>query len=210
MKSKKSLIFIILGFVLLFAVAFGLYSLLGENVENNILKDNTYAKDTETKGENDEEVDNESKQKSEDNQSQSQTVEAPDFTVYDAEGNEVRLSDFKGKPIILNFWASWCGPCKSEMPDFDEAYGKYKEDINFLMINLTDGSRETVESASEYINSEGYSFDVYFDTETEAAIKYSVFSIPTTYFIDADGMLVTYSQGAINAEALQQGIDMIL
>ena len=71
-------------------------------------------------------------------------VAAPDFTVYDGTGTEVRLSDYVGKPIVLNFWASWCGPCQSEMPEFDAAYEELGEDIHFLMVNMTDGSRETV------------------------------------------------------------------
>ncbi|MBQ4347432.1 MAG: TlpA family protein disulfide reductase, partial [Firmicutes bacterium] len=87
---------------------------------------------------------------------------APDFTVYDSEGNAVMLSDFIGKPIVLNFWASWCGPCKMEMPEFNEAYAELGEDIQFLMVNVTTG-RETQESASAFIEENGYSFPVFYD-----------------------------------------------
>ena len=80
---------------------------------------------------------------------------APDFTMLDWEGNEVHLSDFVGKPIILNFWASWCGPCKMEMPDLEEAYLEYGDEIEFLIVDLTDGTSETVKSASSYIESQG-------------------------------------------------------
>ena len=137
-------------------------------------------------------------------------VSAPDFTVVDADGNEVSLSDFFGKPIVLNFWASWCGPCKSEMPDFDAAYQTYGEGIHFLMVNLTDGSRETVQTASDFIAQQGYTFPVYFDTNYSAAMAYGTSAIPVTFFIDADGFPVAYGQGALNAEVLQKGIDMIL
>jgi len=133
---------------------------------------------------------------------------APDFTVLDWEGNERKLSEFEGKPVILNFWASWCGPCKSEMPDFDAAYEKYGENIHFLMVNVT-GGRETVESAKAFIEEAGYSFPVYFDTVGEAAYLYGASSIPLTYFIDANGDLVTYGMGALSAEMLQKGIGMI-
>jgi len=139
----------------------------------------------------------------------SNNMTAPDFTVYDSEGNQVHLSDFFGKPIILNFWASWCGPCKMEMPDFNTAYATYKEEISFLMINMTDGSRETIETASSFITEQGYSFPVFYDTDYSAAITYSATSLPTTYFIDANGNLIAHAKGAIDADTLQKGIDMI-
>ena len=134
---------------------------------------------------------------------------APDFTVLDWEGNQRTLSEFEGKPVVLNFWASWCGPCKSEMPDFDEAFQTYGDKIHFLMVNCTDGGRETVESAKAFIEEEGYTFPVYFDTTYEAASLYGASSIPLTYFIDANGDLVTYGRGALSADLLQKGIDMI-
>ena len=134
---------------------------------------------------------------------------APDFTVYDLEGNPHKLSDFFGKPIVLNFWASWCGPCKMEMPDFQEKYLELGEEVQFLVINLTDGQRETVEIASAFIAEQGYTFPVFYDTTMEAANTYGVYSIPTSYFISAKGEPIAQAQGAIDAETLQRGIDMI-
>ena len=135
---------------------------------------------------------------------------APDFTVYDKDGNEVHLSDFAGKPIVLNFWASWCSPCKSEMPDFHQAYLDYGEEVQFLMVNMTDGDRETVESASAFIEEQGYEFPVYYDTGYDAALTYGAYALPTTYFIDAEGYAVAWAQSALSAENLQKGLDMIL
>ena len=134
---------------------------------------------------------------------------APDFTVYDLEGNAFKLSDFRGKPVVLNFWASWCGPCKSEMPDFDAAYKQYGQDIHFVMVNLTDGYQETLESASGFLASSGYSFPVYYDTHIDAAQVYGVSSVPVTYFLDSNGYLIAYGQGALSAENLEKGIGMI-
>ena len=135
---------------------------------------------------------------------------APDFTVTDRDGNTVKLSDFFGKPIVLNFWASWCGPCKYEMPDFEEAYKELGEDVVFLMVNLTDGYSETVGSAKAFLEEAGYTFPVYFDTLSEGAMTYQVYSIPCTYFLDRNGALVTRNVGMITGEALRQGIEMIV
>ena len=134
---------------------------------------------------------------------------APDFSVVDAEGRPVNLTDFFGKPIVLNFWASWCGPCKMEMPDFQKAWEQYGSDVHFLMVNLTDGARETVETADRYIDEQGFTFPVYFDTRSSAAITYGVMSIPTTYFINADGVPVAQAAGALNAATLEKGLGMI-
>lgn len=132
----------------------------------------------------------------------------PDVTILDWDGNEVKISDFRGKPVILNFWASWCGPCKSEMPEFEEAYRKYGDEIYFVMVNCT-GGRETLESAKAFIEESGYTFPVYFDTTYEAASAYGASSIPLTYFIDAEGYAIAYGQGALDAETLQRGVDML-
>lgn len=133
----------------------------------------------------------------------------PDFTVYDADGNAVHLTDFRGKPVVLNFWASWCGPCKSEMPAFNDTAEDLNGEVVFLMVNLTDGYQETVDTASAFIEEQGYTFPVYYDTDMNAAQVYGVSSVPVTYFIDAEGYGVGRAMGAIDETYLQTGIDMI-
>ena len=136
-------------------------------------------------------------------------IMAPDFTVYDFDGNEVKLSDYLGKPVVLNFWASWCGPCKMEMPDFETKCKELEGDVVFMMVNATDGGRETVDTAKQFVADSGYTFPVYYDTEYSAIYAYGVNAFPTTFFIDAEGNLVAYGQGAMSGETLQTGIDMI-
>ncbi len=135
---------------------------------------------------------------------------APDFTVYDGEGNAVHLSDFKGKPVVLNFWASWCGPCKMEMPDFEAKSKELEGEVVFMMVNATDGGRETVDTAKAFLVHSGYTFPVYYDTEYSAIYAYGVNAFPTTFFIDAEGNLIAYGQGAMSGDTLQSGIDMII
>ncbi|MDF2987971.1 MAG: Peroxiredoxin [Eubacterium sp.] len=136
-------------------------------------------------------------------------TKAADFTVLNNKGEPVKLSDFFGKPIVVNFWASWCPPCRSEMPHFDKAYSDYKDKVNFLMVDLVDGQRETVEIGQDYIAGEGFAFPVYFDTDQEAAFAYMIQSIPTTLFIDSQGNIVKKYTGAMDEETLKGYLEKI-
>lgn len=134
---------------------------------------------------------------------------APDFTVYTAEGVPVSLSDMKGKPVVLNFWASWCGPCKSEMPAFEAAWQEYGEQVQFLMVNLTGGS-ETIETAAAFLVDAGYTFPVFYDTKGQGSAAYQVYSIPATFFIDKKGNIVASQVGAMNEATLQEYLEKII
>ena len=138
---------------------------------------------------------------------QSDVFPAMDFTVYDIDRNPVKLSDFFGKPILINFWATWCPPCKSELPDFDRVYADYGEDVVFMMVNMTDGSRDTVESASAFTADNGYSFPVYYDCDLNAAYTYGASSIPMTVLIGADGNIVGGQVGVLTEEQLRIILD---
>ena len=145
---------------------------------------------------------------SEESTTESNKNPAPDFTVTDADGNNVKLSDFKGKPVVLNFWATWCYYCKVEMPDFNEAYKEYP-DVQFLMVNATGTRGETVESAKVFIEQEKYEFPIFFDTQHDALRTYGVSSYPQTIFIDKDGNIVSRRVGMLTKDVLEQNIEMI-
>lgn len=143
---------------------------------------------------------------------EAEEVIAPDFTVLDADGNSVTLADrlADGKPIVLNFWATWCGPCKSELPAFDKAAIEYAEEITFMLINLTDGYQETVDGVKEFMEEYGYTFPVYFDTEYSAVIPYGASSIPLTYFVTSNGIVVGGYMGAMPEETLYDYLEQLM
>ena len=188
MKNKGLLILIVI-FALVMAGAYVLYNTLGDSVDSDPPSDPGVNSGTQT--------------------TKPAALKAPDFTVYDQDGKAHKLSDYFGKPIVLNFWASWCGPCRSEMPAFEKAYQQLGSDITFLMVNAT-YDRETLSSANAYIQNSGYTFPILFDTKLDAAITYQVYSLPTTYFIDAEGYLVNHAIGALSESRLQKNLALLV
>ena len=136
-------------------------------------------------------------------------IPAPDFAVQDGEGETVRLSDFLGKPVVMNFWASWCGPCQYEMPAFEAKAKELDGEVVFMMVNAIGARGETVDTAKAFIEQSGYTFPVYYDVDHEATYAYGIYSYPTTFFIHADGTVAGYASGAMSEEFLQQCIDII-
>ncbi|MCR2036012.1 TlpA family protein disulfide reductase [Adlercreutzia mucosicola] len=135
---------------------------------------------------------------------------APEFTMADTEGQTLTLADFRGKPVLLNFWASWCGPCASEMPAIQSAYEQYGDQIQFVAVNMTGMGGETETSALSLIQQNNYTFPVYFDVDSSAAVAFGVTSIPQTYLIDAEGNIIGGLRGAMSDNVLAEGIQMLL
>ena len=202
MKNSKTFLIILVVFIGIMVAAAVLYNGLGDHYTPNSLVTQATSEPETTASVTESDAAT--------NTTDAATPMAPDFTVLNPAGDPVNLYDFLGKPIIVNFWASWCGPCRSEMPDIQKAYEQYGNEIHFLIINLTDGSRETVETATDYITQEGYTFTIYFDTTLNAASVYGAYSIPMTFFIGAEGQPIARYSGAMPADILQQGIDMLL
>ena len=133
---------------------------------------------------------------------------APDFEFLGEQGHRLRLSDYKGTPIVLNFWASWCPPCRMHLPHFQEAFDRYGNDVKFIMLNFY--VDETMETARSYIDSAGYTFDVYFDEAHEGAVAYGVTGIPETFFINADSIVTDSFLGPIDYDTVMQSIYTML
>ncbi|MBI4377647.1 MAG: TlpA family protein disulfide reductase [Nitrospinae bacterium] len=120
---------------------------------------------------------------------------APDFTLMTLDNKKVALKDLRGKYVFLNFWATWCGPCKDEMPSMEKLYQRFKTRKNFemLAISIDKGSAETV---NKYISGNRFTFTILLDTNNRVASEYSVTGIPTTYLIDPQGFIINKAIGA--------------
>ena len=117
----------------------------------------------------------------------------PNFTVYDRDGNEIDLESYLGKPVVINFWATWCPYCVAELSDFDSIAGEYSDRVNFMFIDVTDGRRETVEKALAYLEEGGYENIVsVFDTRGNASGLFRIRSLPTTIYLNSDGTFYDY------------------
>ena len=205
MNTKIKTVLEIILLVVFIGAAYFAYTTLSNNYrpDNNLMPSKNSTNQTENDKTGQKESDTTEKQEEE-------KIAAPNFTVYDMEGNEVKLSDYTGKkPIILNFWASWCPYCVEEMPYFEESYKTYGDEIEFFMIDCVDGSRETKEKGQKFIKENKYTFPVYFDTENSAIPAYEASSLPTSVFIDKDGNVIAYQTGRLTKEMLQKGIDLI-
>ena len=115
----------------------------------------------------------------------------PDFELETLSGETVKLSDLKGKKVMLNFWASWCGPCKAEMPHMENYYKKNKdsENVEIIAVNLTKQERKGLESVEQFVDAHGLTFPIPLDKDGKVMDAYKVLSIPTTFMLNTDGTI---------------------
>lgn len=135
----------------------------------------------------------------------------PSTTYLDEEDNVHRLLDNAGQPMIINIWASWCPPCRDEMPLFEQAYQEHGDELTFLMVNaLESRPSETKEVALDYVESIDLSMPIYFDNQFANQIEFSASTLPLTAVLDENGEVVEIVRGQVSPAKLKQMINKVL
>lgn len=132
--------------------------------------------------------------------------QAPDFTLTTLEGTVLKLSDYRGKKVILNFWATWCPPCKAEMPHMQSFYEQNHEEVEVIAINLTnmDKGEEAIKS---FVNDYELTFAIPLDEAGDIGMQYQAFTIPTSYAIDKDGIIQKKIIGPMDEAMMKSIVD---
>jgi peroxiredoxin len=129
---------------------------------------------------------------------------APDFTLASTSGEMVSLSDYRGKRVMVNFWGTWCPPCRAEMPDMEKFY--QENDVEILAVNLTP-TESNVSDVTEFIDEFGLSFQVLLDEELAVSSKYGIQPVPTSFMVDSKGIIQYVALGAVNYEQMVQALN---
>lgn len=133
-------------------------------------------------------------------------TKAPDFKLKDLDGTEVSLSNFKGKKVYINFFATWCGPCKEEMPDLEKLYQETKDD-DLVILAISGGEDKT--TVENFIKNNNYNFKVLVDPVGSTNRSYNISSIPTSYFIDENGNIANKRIGLMTLENMKTYVENI-
>ena len=132
---------------------------------------------------------------------------APDFTLVGLDGNQVSLSDFRGKTVFVNFWATWCPPCRAEMPEMEAVYQEYKDrDVVIIGVDIV----EPEDTVRQYVQEGGYSWTFVLDTTGEVNNNYRVTSIPTSFFLDREGIIRAVNIGPMNKRAIESTLALAM
>ena len=159
------------------------------------------------------------KQTSTTSSSETKPTQAFDFTAMDKDGKTVKLSDFKGKKVYLNMWASWCGPCMREIPELEKVYQKYKNNKDFVFLSITSPNDAEFKNQSPQDKSKdvilkkakelGATYPVLFDVNDRFIINYAIRSFPTHILINSDGTFETRIAGSVNEETLTKELEKL-
>lgn len=130
---------------------------------------------------------------------------APDIDLQNIEGETVRLSDLRGKIVVVNFWATWCGPCVYEMPMFQEMYEEYSSDLEILAVN----NQESEDEVLPFIEKMGLTYEILYDLDARVALEYQVLGFPTTFFVDREGLIQALHVGVMNEDQFHKYMEKI-
>jgi peroxiredoxin len=131
---------------------------------------------------------------------------APDFELTTLDGETVRLSDYRGKRVFINFWATWCPPCRAEMPDMQKLYEEKEVDVEILAVNITE-SEKNEKDVTDFVKDFGLTFPILMDVNSVVSTTYKVQAYPTSYMIDSSGRIQLIAPGAMNHEFMVQEIE---
>ncbi|GMQ55622.1 hypothetical protein AN1V17_00140 [Vallitalea sediminicola] len=181
--------------------------------DNNIIDEDTDTDEEQDTEENDkdmveEQVPEGDKETGEDNEDE-KTITAPDFTLSDGKGNNYTLSDYKGELVFVNFFTTWCGYCKDEMPDFQKIHEKYKDDdVAIIAVDVQhDASEKPIDEVIKWADNLGVTFPVVFDEDGTATDNYYINGYPTTYVISKEGDVIGYVN-AMDEQDMEKLINM--
>lgn len=154
----------------------------------------------------------ENTEEEESNTEEDNRIKSIDFTLYDQYGKEHKLSDYEGKTVFLNFWATWCPPCRSEMPHIEEIYKEYglnKDDVIILGVASPKLGKETSEEEiKQFLTENKYTFPTVFDVAGEVVYQYGISSYPSTFIIDKEGYITQYVPGAMDKDTMKYLIEL--
>ncbi|MBU4225323.1 MAG: TlpA family protein disulfide reductase [Chloroflexi bacterium] len=128
---------------------------------------------------------------------------APDFTLDLLGGGQITLSELRGQPVVLNLWATWCGPCREEMPTIEKVYRDYK-DLGLVVIGLNLTSQDSEQAVAAFVQELGLTFPIALDRDGSVSNRYQLLGLPTTFFIDREGVIRSVVVGGPMSEALIQ------
>lgn len=224
----KKIIIYLVGLIGLFVVAFGIYNRFASELDTELLNESITivsesVEDPEVvESELNTEESEESLESIELVKSESESVtisqteivtewQGPMTSFLDQDGMEHSLASNDGKPTLLNVWATWCPPCRDEMPLFDENYALYGDEVNFIMLNALDSRpTETEEAALDFVEEMGLTFPIYFDIDFTNQVEFVANMLPLTVLMDSNGEVIETVRGQVSPAKLKQLLGKVI